>query len=115
MYTDMGMHKKISTTTILHTLQAEYKVILVGDAYMAPEELLEPGGAIYYYHNNDTPGIEWLRRIQAHFQACIWLNPMPEQHWDRPSMRLIRTVFAMYALTLEGLDRAVKHLVRKAA
>jgi uncharacterized protein len=115
MYTDMGMNKKISTTTVLHTLQAEYRVILVGDAYMAPEELLEPGGAIYYYHHNDTPGIEWLRRIQEHFQACIWLNPMPERHWDRPSMALIRTVFAMYELTLEGLDRAVKHLVRKSA
>jgi uncharacterized protein with von Willebrand factor type A (vWA) domain len=115
IYTDMGMHKKISTTTVCHILEAGYKVILVGDAYMAPEELLEPGGAIYYYHNNDTPGIEWLRRVQAHFRSCIWLNPMPARQWDRPSIALIRTVFPMYELTLEGLDRGVRHLVRKAA
>jgi uncharacterized protein with von Willebrand factor type A (vWA) domain len=82
---------------------------------MAPEELLEPGGAIYYYQNNDTPGIEWLRRVQAHFRSCIWLNPMPERQWDRPSIALIRTVFPMYELTLEGLDCGVRHLVRKAA
>jgi uncharacterized protein len=115
MYTDMGMNKKISTATVFHILEAGYKVILVGDAYMAPEELLEPGGSIYYYHNNDTPGIEWLRRVQAHFRSCIWLNPMPERHWDRPSIALIRTVFPMYELTLEGLDRGVRHLVRTAA
>jgi uncharacterized protein len=114
LYIDMGMNKKIATPTVFHTMEADYKVILVGDAYMAPEELLEPGGAIYYYHNNDLPGIEWLRRVRAHFQTCIWLNPMPERHWDRPSIALIRTVFPMYELTLEGLDRGVKHLVRKA-
>lgn len=115
LYTDMRLNKKVSTRSLLHTLDADYKVILVGDAYMAPEELLDPGGAIYYYHNNDTPGIEWLRRIQAHFQACIWLNPMPERHWDRPSIALIRKIFPMHELTLEGLDRGVKQLIRKAA
>jgi hypothetical protein len=114
MYTNVGMNKKISTTTMLRTLEADYKVILVGDAYMAPEELSEPGGAIYYYHNNETPGIEWLRRVQTHFRSCIWLNPMPERHWDRPSIALIRTVFPMYELTLDGLDRGVRRLVRKA-
>ena len=99
-----------------HPLQnsLNYKAILVGDASMAPEELLDPGGAIYYYHNNDTPGIEWLRRIQAHFRACIWLNPMSEQHWDRPSIVLIRKVLPMYELTLEGLDGGVKHLLQRA-
>ena len=110
----MGLNKKIATASVLQTLTANYKVILVGDAYMAPEELLDSGGAIYYYHHNDTPGIEWLRRIQAHFRACIWLNSMPEQHWDRPSIVLIRKVFPMYELTLEGLDRGVKHLLQRA-
>jgi uncharacterized protein with von Willebrand factor type A (vWA) domain len=115
LYTDMRLNTKTVTGSILRTLGGDYKVILVGDAYMAPEELLDPGGAIYYYHHNDTPGIKWLQRIQTHFQACIWLNPMPERHWDRPSIALIRQVFPMYELTLEGLDRGVKHLLRKVA
>ena len=63
---------------------------------MAPEELLEPGGAIYYYHNNDTPGIEWLRRVQAHFRSCIWLNPMPERHWIGRVLLLSVPSFPMY-------------------
>ncbi len=115
IYVDMRLNKKTATASLIHTLDANYKVILVGDAYMAPEELVDAGGAIYYYHNNDTPGIEWLRRVQDHFQACIWVNPMPERHWDRPSISLIRQVFPMYELTLEGLDLGIKHLVRKVA
>jgi hypothetical protein len=115
LYADIRLHRKVATTSVLRTLGADYKVLLVGDAYMAPEELLDPGGAIYYYHHNDTPGIEWLRRIRAHFHACIWLNPMPERHWDRPSIALIRQLFPMYELTLEGLDRGIKHLIRRVA
>ena len=115
MYTDMRLNAKMTTASMLHTLAPDYKVILVGDAYMAPEELLAPGGAIYYYHNNDTPGIEWLRRVQQHFHACIWLNPMPERHWSRPSIALVREVFPMYELTLDGLDHGIKQLVRKIA
>lgn len=114
LYVDMRLNKKTTTASLIHSLDPGYKVILVGDAYMAPEELVEPGGAIYYYHNNDTPGIEWLRRIQSHFQACTWFNPLPERHWDRPSIALIRQVFPMYELTLEGLERGIKHLVRQA-
>ncbi len=113
VYTDIRMNKKASVQALLRTLDADYKVILVGDAYMAPEELTAPGGAIYYYHNNSTPGIEWLRRIEAHFKSCIWLNPIPSRNWNRPSIELVRKVFPMFELTLDGLDQGTKHLVRK--
>lgn len=113
IYTDMRMNKKTSTRSLLQVLDADYKVILVGDAYMAPEELLEPGGAIYYYHNNDTPGITWLQRIQEHFRACIWLNPMTESTWNRSSISLVRKIFPMFELTLDGLESGIRQLVRK--
>lgn len=113
LYTDIRMNQRVSTTTLLHILDADYKVILVGDAYMAPEELLHPGGALYYYHHNDTPGLTWLRRIQEHFRACIWLNPMSEVQWNRTTVHLVRQVFPMFALTLDGLEHGIRHLVRK--
>ena len=113
LYTDMRLNTRLSTAAVLQTLGADYKVMLVGDAYMAPEELLDAGGAIYYYYNNATPGLAWLQRIQEHFSACAWLNPLPERYWDRPSIALVRKVFPMYELTLDGLDHGVKHLVRK--
>ena len=107
------MHQRMSTAALLRLLEADYKVILVGDAYMAPDELLDPGGALYYYQHNDTPGLTWLRRIQEHFRACIWLNPMPEWQWNRTTITLVRQVFPMYELTLDGLEQGIKHLVRK--
>ncbi len=113
LYTDMRMNQRVSTTTLLHLLAADYKVILVGDAYMAPDELLDPGGALYYYQHNDTPGLTWLRRIQEHFRACLWLNPMPAGQWHRSTINLVRQVFPMYELTLDGLEQGIKHLVRK--
>jgi uncharacterized protein with von Willebrand factor type A (vWA) domain len=58
LYTDMGLNRKTATASMLQILTANYQTILMGDAYMAPEELLDPSGAIYYYHNNNTPGIE---------------------------------------------------------
>ena len=113
LYSDMRMNKKVSTSSLLHILDADYKVILVGDAYMAPEELIDPGGALYYYHHNDTPGITWLRRIQEHFRACIWLNPMSEGQWHRTTINLVRQVFPMYELTLDGLERGMQQLARQ--
>jgi hypothetical protein len=115
VYSDIRLHKSVSTASLLQILDADYKVILVGDAYMAPEELLDPGGALYYYHYNDTPGITWLRRIQEHFRACVWLNPLPEGQWHRTTITLVRQVFPMYELTLDGLERGIKQLVRQVA
>jgi uncharacterized protein with von Willebrand factor type A (vWA) domain len=115
VYSDIHMNKRVSTTSLLHILDADYKVILVGDAYMAPEELSNSGGALYYYHHNDTPGLTWLRRIQEHFRACIWLNPLPEGQWNRTTINLVRQVFPMYELTLDGLEKGIKQLVRKVA
>ncbi|MBM3224328.1 MAG: VWA domain-containing protein [Candidatus Tectomicrobia bacterium] len=113
LYTDIRMNARVSTTSLLHQLDADYKVILVGDAYMAPEELVNTGGALYYYHHNETPGLTWLRRIQEHFRSCIWLNPLPEWQWNRTTIHLVRQVFPMYALTLDGLDQGIKQLVRR--
>jgi uncharacterized protein with von Willebrand factor type A (vWA) domain len=113
LYADMRLHTSVSTSSLLHVLDADYRVILVGDAYMAPEELTDPGGALYYYHHNDTPGITWLRRIQEHFRACIWLNPLPEGQWNRTTINRVRQVFPMYELTLDGLEKGIKQLVRK--
>jgi uncharacterized protein len=115
LYSDMRLHTSVSTSSLLHILDADYRVILVGDAYMAPEELMDPGGALYYYYHNDTPGIAWLRRIQEHFRACIWLNPLPEGQWNRTTINLVRQVFPMYELTLDGLEKGIKQLVRKVA
>ncbi len=104
----------IKTEHLLHQLDPEYKVIIVGDASMAPSELTMVGGAIDWSISNNEPGIYWLQRIASHFDHSIWLNPIPSNFWSRTigsySISLIRDIFPMYELTLEGLDLGIKKL-----
>ncbi len=80
---------------------------------MAPSELLESGGAIEYWYYNDTPGIAWLRRLKKHFKYSVWLNPLPKRAWMYNfTARAIAEVFPMFELTLQGLDDAIKTLLK---
>jgi uncharacterized protein with von Willebrand factor type A (vWA) domain len=45
----------------------------------------------------------------------VWLNPLEQRLWDyTPSIRMISQLIGgrMYPLTLEGLDGAMKELMR---
>ncbi len=96
---------------LLDGLPRETFLIVVGDAAMAPPELLDAHGAIDYRHLNPTPGIVWLHRLRERFPRAAWLNPLREQAWTGFSTRLVRTVFPMYPLTVQGISSAVDHLV----
>ena len=61
---------------------------------------------------NERPGLEYLGRIRDHFRHAAWLNPMREETWSAPSIRLIRRVFPMYPLTVDGVQRLAKDLSR---
>ena len=107
-YTD-----KIDTWQILNTYPADYKVIFVGDASMSPYEITISGGAVE--HMNPEPGALWLQRVSEIYKHVVWLNPVPEQHWNwTPSIGMVRRILGgrMYPLTLDGLDAATRELMR---
>ncbi len=85
-------------------------LIMVGDATMHPAELTESGGAIDYWTANETPGVEWLKRLRRAFPDSVWINPLPSRWWNAPSCRLVREVFPMHPMTLSGIDSAVTDL-----
>ena len=111
---DCRMDSAIRTEDFLRLLEPDYKVLIVGDAAMAPRELLTPGGSIDYYYHNDEPGITWLQRIANHFSHAAWLNPIPYSFWDTATgsytISIIREIFPMYSLTVEGLEEAIQKL-----
>ena len=111
VYRDIERRETVSTDYLLHTLEPDYKLLLVGDARMGPWELLERYGAIYYYERNEIPGIVWLKRMSEHFSHRIWLNPVDPRFWIHPTVQMIEKLFPMFPLTLDGLDHAVKKLV----
>ena len=104
---------KTDTWTVLNTYPADYKVIFVGDASMSPYEVTVAGGSVE--HMNPEPGALWLRRVTDIYKHAVWLNPVPEPHWDwTASIGMIRRLLSgrMYPLTLDGLDAATRELMR---
>ncbi len=101
------------TWDVLHTYPHDYKVIFVGDASMSLYEIVMPGGSVE--HMNPEPGQAWMERVTRTYPSCVWLNPVPEGQWEyAQSIRAMRQLMGgrMYPLTLEGLDKAMRELVR---
>ena len=101
------------TWDVLHTYPHDYKAVFVGDASMSPYEIAAPGGSVEHY--NDEPGATWIERMTRTYPAAVWLNPVPEREWDfTHSIQMVRQLMGgrMFPLTLEGLDRAMRELVR---
>ncbi len=105
--------ERTPTWDVLHKFPSDYKVIFVGDASMSPYEIMMPGGSVE--HMNEEAGQVWVERVTRLYQHAVWLNPVPREHWDyTQSIRMMRQLFSdrMYPLTLEGLDEAMRELVR---
>jgi uncharacterized protein with von Willebrand factor type A (vWA) domain len=105
--------EKTPTWEVLHKFPHDYKVIFVGDATMSPYEITYPGGSVEHW--NEEPGAVWIDRVAQIYESCIWLNPTPERHWEyTPSIGVMRQLMndRMYPLTLQGLDKAMRELVR---
>ena len=93
---------------------SDYRLIVVGDASMAASELTMPYGALDWWASNEEPGQKYLQTLMNHFEHTVWLNPIPEKYWDMVegayTIRLVREIFPMYELTLDGLNAAIKKL-----
>jgi hypothetical protein len=87
------------------------RLIIVGDASMAPYELTHPNGAIYIDAKPTGASIERLRFLAKTFRHSAWLNPMMPHEWDYArTTQMIRQIFPMFELTLDGLEKVVEHL-----
>jgi hypothetical protein len=102
----------VPTADVLHRLDSRWKVLIVGDAAMHPAELMEAYGGIDPRMTTPTPGIVWLQRLAAHFHRVAWINPEPTEAWDSyHTARVIRRLFPMFHLSVDGLTDAVTALV----
>ena len=105
--------ERIPTVDLLRKYSSDYRVIFVGDATMAPYEITSPGGSIEHW--NEEPGMVWMQRFLDLYPKLIWLNPVPEDHWDySPSIEITRklTEEHMYGLTPGGLADGIEFLSR---
>lgn len=102
----------IDTEWMFRNVDSDYKVIIVGDAAMAPEELYSESGN-YRGPNGGLSGMEWLQLLKRHYKKIVWLNPkMAPGHapW-REAETAIKGMFPMYKLTVDGLKKAMVTLM----
>jgi hypothetical protein len=105
--------ERYPTWDLIHKFGSDYKLILVGDATMSPYEIVEPGGSVE--HHNAEAGSVWITRLLDHYRHAVWLNPVPESHWQySTSVQLTRQLMGerMFPLTPDGLERAMRLLNR---
>ena len=105
----------IETDWVFRNLGSDYKVIIVGDAAMSSYELMARGGNINWYAWNNEPGIDWLKKFKRFYNKVIWLNPIKESRWAHAwgarTISMVREIFPMYELTLNGLDKGIHKLL----
>jgi uncharacterized protein with von Willebrand factor type A (vWA) domain len=110
VYKDLERGKGEKIDDVLRESANDERLIVVGDACMAPSELLSHAGGLEYWAPDEPPSVETLQRIHKKIPRSVWLNPLPRYAWDHPTVSTIAGIFPMFELTLDGLDEAISAL-----
>jgi hypothetical protein len=95
-------------------LDPETRFVIVGDASMAPYELVATDGSIHIEERSGKPSYDRLRLIAKTFPHSVWINPVLAEEWlYARTIGHIREIFPMFELNLDGLEKAVNHIMRK--
>jgi uncharacterized protein with von Willebrand factor type A (vWA) domain len=114
LWEDPPRHQKPFRVDDLVRLDPETRFILVGDASMAPYELMATDGSIHLEERTTQPSYKRLQFIAETFPRSVWLNPVMANSWAyTQTINSIRQIFPMYELTIDGLEQAVTHMMSK--
>ena len=95
-------------------LDPETRLIIVGDASMAPYELMATDGSIYIDMRSEKSSIERLKFLSQTFPHNVWLNPIHKRGWGYThTISAIKEIFKMFELSLDGLEKAIAYLMGK--
>ena len=102
------MSERIPTWEILNKYAGDYKVVIVGDATMAPYEITHAGGSVEHW--NEEAGATWMSRFMGAYEKIVWINPTPKKYWNRTIAPYVQQVFHMEPLTINGILDAAKYM-----
>ncbi len=112
VWEDPARFKKPVRLEDLARKDPETRLVMVGDASMAPYELMARDGSIYVTDRSGRPSIERLRFLADTFPHNAWLNPVPERMWPYTrTIMMINQIFPMFELSIDGLEEAVTQLM----
>jgi len=113
LWEDPARYKKPKRIDELVRLDPETRFVIIGDASMAPYELMATDGSIHIEERSGLPSLECLNLIAKTFPHTVWLNPVPASMWDYTrTISAVREIFPMFELTIDGLERTVSYLMQ---
>lgn len=111
LWADPARRRRPERIEAFERMDPDTRLILVGDASMAPYELLAPDGSIYAERRSTRPSIERLNQLAKTFPCCVWLNPVPAIRWNYTrTIHMIGRIFPMFELSIDGLEKAITQL-----
>ncbi len=114
LWEDPARYKKPKKVLDFARLDPETRLIVLGDASMAPYELMAHDGSIHISDRSGRPSLEQLKFLTDTFSHAVWLNPVSESMWGYThTIQAISKIFPMYELSLDGLEKAVTKLMAK--
>jgi uncharacterized protein with von Willebrand factor type A (vWA) domain len=114
LWEDPARYRKPLLLNDFVRLDPETRFIFVGDASMAPYELMSQDGSIHITVRSGRPSIECLKFLAETFKHSVWLNPIPAYQWNYTrTIGIIAQIFPMFELSIDGLEKAVAYLMRK--
>ena len=112
VWADPARYRKPYPVDELIRRDPETRVVIVGDASMAPYELMATDGSIHIEERSGRPSYERLQFIANTFPHSVWINPKMAAEWPfTRSINMIREIFPMFELTIDGLEKAIGHLM----
>ncbi|MFP3998935.1 MAG: vWA domain-containing protein [Desulfobacterales bacterium] len=112
LWEDPARFRKPKPVMEFARMDPETRLILVGDASMAPYELMARDGSIYVHERSGRASIEQLRFLSETFPHNVWLNPVRASMWPYTrTINIIRQIFPMFELSIDGLEQAVDQLM----
>ncbi len=114
LWKDAARYKKPQPIDQFGRLDPETRLVIVGDASMAPYELMATDGSIHLEERSGLPSTECLKFLARTFSHAVWLNPVSASMWNYTrTISVIRDIFPMFELTIDGLEQAVAQLMQK--
>jgi uncharacterized protein with von Willebrand factor type A (vWA) domain len=114
LWEDPARYRKPQRIEQFAGFDPQTRLFIVGDASMAPYELMVPDGSIHVEERSGKPSIECLKFLARTFPHAVWLNPVPADMWNYTrTINVIGEIFPMFELTIDGLEKAVAHLMAR--
>ncbi len=112
IWEDPPRFKKPHPVSDLARRDPETRFVIVGDASMAPYELMAADGSIHIEERTTMSSHDRLRFIADTFRHSVWLNPKMSAEWPYTrTINAIREIFPMFELTIDGLENMVAYLM----